>query len=393
MNGTLKAIPIMLSCILCLQQPLLGAKLPDPPLQQDWYKTSIIIFSRLNVSSSNSAELLFRDTARSYPKQVLAFPFDAQRLDYFNPLSAMTLNTLTWPTLAMLDPIINQIPPPPLEFGEVLAQLAPNDIPLGMAIAPEPEQEAEQRAEQESEDAVEQAATATGELVDNTYQAPDLPSAMELALQAFTEHETQLTQQSLQALPENAHLLHSELRRLQRRDDFQVLYSASWIQAVPDRQHPLPLLIQAGTKEQELFNLEGTIAITLGRYLHAAVDLWLHDFADEPVDLPVPESELMSESTEPNADMQVAPDTLLITTLQEDSLQLFPESPLNPLPATVAKPEPAAQWMQLNESRRMRSDELHYLDHPKFGILIKIDPVEIPETLKALWVEANNTED
>jgi len=29
----------------------------------------------------------------------------------------------------------------------------------------------------------------------------------------------------------------------------------------------------------------------------------------------------------------------------------------------------------------MRSDEIHYLDHPKFGIVVRIDPVTIPQSL------------
>lgn len=31
--------------------------------------------------------------------------------------------------------------------------------------------------------------------------------------------------------------------------------------------------------------------------------------------------------------------------------------------------------MQLRESRRMRSNELHYLDHPRFGVLVQVTPV------------------
>ncbi|MFV2091051.1 MAG: CsiV family protein [Pseudomonadales bacterium] len=37
--------------------------------------------------------------------------------------------------------------------------------------------------------------------------------------------------------------------------------------------------------------------------------------------------------------------------------------------------------MQIKESRRMRSTEIHYLDHPKLGLVVRIDPVVIPEPL------------
>lgn len=32
--------------------------------------------------------------------------------------------------------------------------------------------------------------------------------------------------------------------------------------------------------------------------------------------------------------------------------------------------------LQLRETRRMRSGELHYLDHPRFGVLVQVTPVE-----------------
>ncbi len=35
---------------------------------------------------------------------------------------------------------------------------------------------------------------------------------------------------------------------------------------------------------------------------------------------------------------------------------------------------------RLNTSRRMRSGELHYLDHPVFGVLIKVIPIEIEKS-------------
>jgi hypothetical protein len=39
--------------------------------------------------------------------------------------------------------------------------------------------------------------------------------------------------------------------------------------------------------------------------------------------------------------------------------------------------------MELREQRRMRSGELHYLDHPKFGVLARVDPIQPPDTLVA----------
>jgi hypothetical protein len=51
----------------------------------------------------------------------------------------------------------------------------------------------------------------------------------------------------------------------------------------------------------------------------------------------------------------------------------------------VAAPKTA--YFELNESRRMRSKELHYLDHPAMGIIVKITPVEASLELVTAWAD------
>jgi hypothetical protein len=41
---------------------------------------------------------------------------------------------------------------------------------------------------------------------------------------------------------------------------------------------------------------------------------------------------------------------------------------------------PGTVHYRMQQQRRMRSHELHYLDHPAFGMFVKITPVEIPDT-------------
>jgi hypothetical protein len=53
-------------------------------------------------------------------------------------------------------------------------------------------------------------------------------------------------------------------------------------------------------------------------------------------------------------------------------LHLRPDLLLSRSSAVEAKP----QQYRLQQSRRMRSEKLHYLDHPHFGILAIINPVE-----------------
>ena len=50
------------------------------------------------------------------------------------------------------------------------------------------------------------------------------------------------------------------------------------------------------------------------------------------------------------------------------------------------QPDPATNaYAELNESRRMRSNELHYIDHPLIGVLINIEPIDADPTLERSW--------
>ncbi len=97
---------------------------------------------------------------------------------------------------------------------------------------------------------------------------------------------------------------------------------------------------------------EGTMAVTLGRYLHFQTTLWYREPAlgQMPVDIP----------------------------LGDDFLDGYTSFGIS---STTTLPEPDSGFMLLSESRRLRSDEIHYLDHPKIGIVVRIDSVTIPREL------------
>lgn len=124
-------------------------------------------------------------------------------------------------------------------------------------------------------------------------------------------------------LPDEELALHDLVRRLENSGEFEVLEQLAWQQPVPERGNPQPIYVNLSNGE-----LQGHLAVTLGRYLHTQATLWLE---------PTP--------TAPTSD-------------------------------------PAA-YAQLDQSQRMRSGELHYFDHPLFGLLVRIDKVSPPAALQA----------
>ena len=112
-----------------------------------------------------------------------------------------------------------------------------------------------------------------------------------------------------------------------RRSGYRIIDHGMWLQPVPDRDKAVRLLLQLGAPaDSGVYEVEGTVSVTRGRYLHFDVKLWMSD--------------PRSLDGEKNG------------------------------------------FFQLQESRRMRSREIHYLDHPALGMLVMVVPAEVPELAK-----------
>ena len=144
--------------------------------------------------------------------------------------------------------------------------------------------------------------------------------ATEALAAALAEYESLMQETSYVWAPKPI-ALGKSLVRLRRH--FNVLAAGTWHQALPPRDRPQPLLVQIGDADAaRRFALEGWLAVTLGRYIHLEVRLQAR--------------------------------------LASGGLAVFAER------------------------RRMRSNELHYLDHPALGILAYASPVEMPANLQRL---------
>ncbi|MGH1462663.1 MAG: CsiV family protein [Neptuniibacter sp.] len=166
---------------------------------------------------------------------------------------------------------------------------------------------------------------------------------------------------AFQQLPGNLLSLHQEISRLVRSSKYRVLYHKGWMQPVSETQNPKPVRIQGGNiLDNGMFELDGYIAVGRGRYLHFRPDLYFSRTltADESQFLkkkqPSTEpSPLENEATIPNAASNA--------TLAMQPIELF-------IPDTLT--------VNLKQARRMRSKELHFIDHPLFGVLVEIKPVK-----------------
>lgn len=103
--------------------------------------------------------------------------------------------------------------------------------------------------------------------------------------------------------------------------------------------------------------IDGTLRVHRARYLHVKADLLYYRPVDG--DRGAPSNDDTDATTIPDS-----PDTAHIE-------QLLAEEDVTP------------RLFRLMETRRMRSRELHYLDHPLFGMIVEAWPVDSPESLQA----------
>lgn len=152
-----------------------------------------------------------------------------------------------------------------------------------------------------------------------------------------------------------------------------ILFHAIWRQSLTqnlDKKNnnaPTSILIRGGQVFDGHSELEGSISLNLLRYLHIQTNLWLAHF--------VPVAENSSEKKDgEQTPVEVSWPELPIYPTLKNKMTLDDTAAID-TPAEEKKYQ--IDEIVLNQqSRRMRSYETHYIDHPKFGILIRLVPLD-----------------
>ena len=132
-------------------------------------------------------------------------------------------------------------------------------------------------------------------------------------------------QRRLQWSEENLALANS-VSRMRGSGRFEVLAHGRWLQATPPSRRPRPVLVQFGARRPGgAYAVEGTISVSRGRYIDLDVAL------------------------------------------------MAPESP-----AGTAWQLRRDGYALLDQARRLRPGETHYLDHPRFGAVVRVSRLTPP---------------
>lgn len=149
--------------------------------------------------------------------------------------------------------------------------------------------------------------------------------------------------------------LEKAAERLTRSGHYKVLMLTGWDDAFPPGYQSPPLLIRIGEQADGHSATEGYLQISRQRYLHVTANLASLKFVEPTLAPEQPDSQTSG----------VMPDTA------SDTLPVV--APLADQSGDQRVPQ-VITW--LRENRRMRSQELHYLDSPTLGLLIYFEPLK-----------------
>lgn len=166
--------------------------------------------------------------------------------------------------------------------------------------------------------------------------------------------------------------LKSAANRILRQADFRLLFHKAWRQALNDRDTSENIVILGGERFDEHYELEGTINISVERYLHFSTNLWFSTFTSN-----------VGGEENPWPVLPAIPLTGSATAVASTKEDPFSAASLTYNPslgsefqALTGNQYSVERTVTLKQRRRMRSNELHYIDHPLLGLLVKITPYE-----------------
>jgi hypothetical protein len=170
-------------------------------------------------------------------------------------------------------------------------------------------------------------------------------------------------------------LLQGAKSKLQRRSDYEVILEAAWMQQTLSKEDMPTIHLVAGNWFDEHPELEVYFKVTKQRYLHAYADIFLNTYSlktEQEINLSLVDSAIQEDEES----LGVQPHHFQLFSLNID------ETVLDTQKETTSS-YVINEVYSIHEDRIMKhSKDYYYLDHPKFGALIKVTPQAKLEELR-----------
>lgn len=174
--------------------------------------------------------------------------------------------------------------------------------------------------------------------------------------------------------------------RLTRTVNATVQFHETWLQPIPERAEAVPLVLDDSGELGHWTELQGSVMLYRSRYLHIETNLWRNNdgrglpagwrMAPPPLG---PERVIIQN-------IPTGPLEPIVVTTPPFINDFADLSALEPPLPTLTPVYPYRHALKFEQRRRMKRNELHYLDHPAMGVVIKITALD--EDALESWAEA-----
>jgi len=175
-------------------------------------------------------------------------------------------------------------------------------------------------------------------------------------------------------LPTSALEFRAAATRMEHDGRYRKLFHKAWIQPIPSRGAAIPIVLDRSGDGGPWPALQGTVTLYISRYIYVETNLWLNtngEYLHSAWRMPPPP--LGPPTTAPayeDALTDAVPPAAQPVAAQPVSV------PPEPAPTATGPTYPYAHAVLLHQTRRMRSGEVNYIDHPLLGVIIKVTPVK-----------------
>lgn len=181
-------------------------------------------------------------------------------------------------------------------------------------------------------------------------------------------------------LPDSDKKLRNHAAALQRDSRYRVLAHHAWRQFIGSQTRAPGILIKGGKAFGNHYELEGSITLSVAQYLQLQTNLWFSEFEINYGQAPGEWPQLPQSPSQLRAEILKAERT----EFTQDKTPGFDQWPSFNAPTTettlanLSEPFLTKRVVLMDQERRMRSNEMHYLDHPLFGLIVHISPYTPP---------------
>lgn len=181
------------------------------------------------------------------------------------------------------------------------------------------------------------------------------------------------------ALPSTQRELAGKAAAMQRSGRYRILFHEAWIQPMSGQADALPIILDQSGNGGAWPALQGSIKIYLSRYFYLETNLWLNtqgEYLQGSWRMPAPPVSPAREEV-----LQAPLNRYNTTAPSTASLQPTAIGAQSPVAGQQAEQEvtgpdyPYRHAVLLQQTRRMRSGQLAYIDHPLLGVLVQITPL------------------